>query len=315
MPTVIRKGECTMGVEMNIIKDYGVIADHNGLMLKLMYISWANMPPKYDLRAWKDGKPIKGIVLEESEIKQLGEIINNHLAEEFAIREKIKLLDDIALEKAGGKPKKTTTKKTKTGTVLEVLNVEEKPKEEPKNIYEKFSQMFEKYRESQPEKRRPAYESTHNIILEHMKSVMETSEEYNNNGMHPCKDSHKMMNYVMEKAFENHDATTDYEEAKALICSWADEYIGLTSDVEEWKKAEEKKKRDEAKRKKREAEKEQVMKSLEPKALEELNADKKYLEADDKKKASMLKSKLTTLYNAFIRKEDSEEITEEGDEE
>lgn len=219
-------------------------------------------------------------------------------------------------EEPKAEPKKRGRKATtKTGTVLEVLGAtEEKSKEEPpKNVYEKFDRQFKAYRESQPEKRRPAFEKTHSIILEHMKSVMETSEEYNTNGMHPCKDSHAMMNYVMEKAFENHDATTDYEEAKALICSWADEYIGLTSDVEEWKKAEEKKKKDAEKRKKEEEKKAAKMKELEPKALEELANDDKYNKASDKEKAKMLKNKVSSLYYASLKPAKKDD--EEGDDE
>jgi len=110
----------------------------------------------------------------------------------------------------------------------------EKPKEKPKKIYkdayEKFSDQFKEYRESQPENRQRGYELTHEVIVNHIKDIISTSNEYNANAMQEHKNSRNMMSFCQDKAFENADAMmniTSREEANEMLCSWVDEYIGL----------------------------------------------------------------------------------------
>ena len=109
-----------------------------------------------------------------------------------------------------------------------------KPKENPKKIYkdayEKFSDQFKEYRESQPENRQRGYELTHEVIVNHIKDIISTSNEYNTNAMQEHKNSRNMMSFCQDKAFENADAMmniTSREEANEMLCSWVDEYIGL----------------------------------------------------------------------------------------
>ena len=111
----------------------------------------------------------------------------------------------------------STTKKTET------------KKAEPKNAYEKFKAQFEAYREDQPENRRKGYELTHNIVLEHIKEIIATSDEYNKNAMQEWKNSGNMMRYCQDKMFENAEKCMDAtkEEGIEMLCQFVDEYIGL----------------------------------------------------------------------------------------
>ena len=62
-------------INYKIIKDYGTIADHNGIELKLQEISWNGYPAKLDLRAWKNGYAMGGITFTKKEADKLGELI------------------------------------------------------------------------------------------------------------------------------------------------------------------------------------------------------------------------------------------------
>ena len=43
------------------ITNYITVTEENGYTIELNLIKWNNNDPKYDLRRWKDGKPLKGI--------------------------------------------------------------------------------------------------------------------------------------------------------------------------------------------------------------------------------------------------------------
>ena len=106
----------------------------------------------------------------------------------------------------------------------------EKPKKIYKDAYEKFSDQFKEYREIQPKNRQRGYELTHEVIVNHIKDIISTSNEYNANAMQEHKNSRNMMSFCQDKAFENADAMmniTSREEANEMLCSWVDEYIGL----------------------------------------------------------------------------------------
>ena len=116
---------------------------------------------------------------------------------------------------------------------------EEKEKDKDKakktyaNAYEKFKAQFEAYRNDQPENRRKGYELTHNIVLEHIKDIIATSDEYNKNAMQDWKTSGNMMRYCQDKMFENAEAVMNVssrEEANEMLYQFVDEYIGDTSD-------------------------------------------------------------------------------------
>ena len=105
-----------------------------------------------------------------------------------------------------------------------------------KDAYEKFSDQFKEYRDNQPENRQRGYELTHEVITNHIKDIIKTSEEYNKNAMQDWKNSANMMNFVQNKAFENADAYMNIQsraEAEEFLCQWVDEYIGDTSDKPE----------------------------------------------------------------------------------
>ena len=116
---------------------------------------------------------------------------------------------------------------------IETEKPKEKPKKNYKDAYEKFSDQFKEYRDNQPENRRRGYELTHEVITNHIKDIIKTSEEYNKNAMQDWKNSANMMNFVQNKAFENADAYMNIQnraEAEEFLCQWVDEYIGDTND-------------------------------------------------------------------------------------
>lgn len=133
--------------------------------------------------------------------------------------------------KKRGRPKKnedntTTEEKPK---VVPIQNKSRKDKTY-ENAYEKFKDMFSKYRSKQDENRRKGYALTHKIITDHIKDIIETSPEYNANLMQEHKNSHNMMLYIQDKAFENAEcmmSMATMEDAHKYLCQWVDEYAGL----------------------------------------------------------------------------------------
>ncbi len=69
-------------VEYKIIKDIATIYENDFESLELKYIKWGNNTPKYDIRRWKDGTPLKGVTLSDEEAKYLCEV----LMDEFDIK-------------------------------------------------------------------------------------------------------------------------------------------------------------------------------------------------------------------------------------
>lgn len=59
-----------------IIKDYGVVADHDGKQLKLQLVSWYGNEPKYDLRPWSGDYGMKGMVFEEDTLRNLQKVLH-----------------------------------------------------------------------------------------------------------------------------------------------------------------------------------------------------------------------------------------------
>ena len=65
----------------------GIVSDNgNGNTLELLYGSWGEGKPKYDLRRWyvKDGekRAAKGITLSGEELEELGKLIMKMMEEE-----------------------------------------------------------------------------------------------------------------------------------------------------------------------------------------------------------------------------------------
>lgn len=58
-------------IKIEVVEDYGVIAEKNGYELKLQKIKWNDRDAKFDIRPWKDDKCGKGITLTDEELKGL----------------------------------------------------------------------------------------------------------------------------------------------------------------------------------------------------------------------------------------------------
>lgn len=114
-----------MGIKCDIIKDYGTIANHNGVELKLQLISWDDNPQKLDLRAWRNGYAMGGITMTKDEIETLGIYIN-----ELNLQPKLTALkasEPITTEKKKrGRPAKNNVS---VGEKKEDVKTEKKPKE------------------------------------------------------------------------------------------------------------------------------------------------------------------------------------------
>lgn len=54
-----------------LIKNYFTIEEKNGYSIQLNHIKWGSNNPKFDLRRWKDGKPLKGLSLNADSLKSL----------------------------------------------------------------------------------------------------------------------------------------------------------------------------------------------------------------------------------------------------
>lgn len=220
---------------------------------------------KYDIRAWNGDKYEEGVRFSQEEIDQLYKGIKSGKVP-FEIGNKLCVIDGdnyaLSVLFNGRTYVRPFATKEEMGALLVILDTakdnlleyEVKPKttevdddddadddniteeEEKKsyaNAYEKFKDQFEKYRKSQPENRQKGYELTHNIILEHIKDVIATSDEYNKNAMQEWKNTHNMMTFCQDKAFENAEAVMNVatrEEANELMFQFVDEYIGDASD-------------------------------------------------------------------------------------
>lgn len=118
--------------DYKIEKDFGIIAEHEQMDLYLRLTSWFDKPAKYDLRAYdKKGEPLKGMLFDETEIKQIGKLILQKFPEiDDSKKEEIEIIEhkDIVVE-VEEQPKKRGRK-----AKAKVETKEEKPKKENKKI-------------------------------------------------------------------------------------------------------------------------------------------------------------------------------------
>ena len=58
-----------------VVEDFGVVADHDGVQLKLQLVSWYGNEPKYDLRPWNGDYGMRGMVFEKDTLKGLQRVL------------------------------------------------------------------------------------------------------------------------------------------------------------------------------------------------------------------------------------------------
>ena len=220
-----------------------------------------NGEQKFDIRAWNGDQPDDGVRFSQDEMNQLYAGIKENKFP-FEVGNKTCVIDDsgdyaLSLLFNGRtyvRPFATATEMKKLVSILDVakdnlLEYKEQiddvktnksiSKSETKSAdktpkkymsaYEKFKDQFEEYRNTQPDNRKKGYELTHNLILEHIKDICKTSDEYNKNGLQEWKNTGNMMRFCQDKAFENAEALMNVntrEEASELMFQWVDEYIG-----------------------------------------------------------------------------------------
>lgn len=125
--------------EYQIIKDYGTVARHGDIILKLRLIKWGNNIPKYDLRSWIKTSTDKeyakgGITLTKDEIETLGIYINElDLRKPTVDVTKLTVSRPIEVEQ----PKKKRGRPAKSSVSVEEKKEDVKKEEKPKkNVIE-----------------------------------------------------------------------------------------------------------------------------------------------------------------------------------
>ena len=68
-------------MEYTVIRDIAVISDNGYETIELKYMQWGKNTPKYDLRKWKDGNPLRGVTLSGEEAKSLTKVLLHELYE------------------------------------------------------------------------------------------------------------------------------------------------------------------------------------------------------------------------------------------
>lgn len=68
-------------VTYEIVKEIATLSETDNATKRLALVSWNGAPAKIDIRSWlKDGKPLKGVTLNEDEARQLVEVLNDYYA-------------------------------------------------------------------------------------------------------------------------------------------------------------------------------------------------------------------------------------------
>ena len=242
-----------------IINTIKTIAKLGGRELRYTEMNGEN---KFDIRAWNGDQPDDGVRFSQDEINQLYAGIKENKFP-FEVGNKTCVIDDngdyalslLFNSRTYVRPFATATEMKKLVSILDVAkdnlleyiddvktnksisksetkSADKTPKKYT-NAYEKFKDQFEEYRNTQPDNRKKGYELTHNLILEHIKDICKTSDEYNKNGLQEWKNTGNMMRFCQDKSFENAEALMNVstkEEAMELMFQWIDEYVGDTSD-------------------------------------------------------------------------------------
>ncbi|MBO4456464.1 MAG: hypothetical protein J5802_01950 [Butyrivibrio sp.] len=78
-----------------ILTTYFSIEEKNGDSIQLNFISWNKQKPKYDLRRWRNGKPLKGISLTEDTLKAICEAMSRIPIEAEEKKENTRSNDEV----------------------------------------------------------------------------------------------------------------------------------------------------------------------------------------------------------------------------
>ncbi len=70
-------------MDYTIIRDIAVISDNGYETTELKYMQWGKNTPKYDLRKWKDGSPLRGVTMSDEEAKSLLSVLLHEFYEDI----------------------------------------------------------------------------------------------------------------------------------------------------------------------------------------------------------------------------------------
>lgn len=191
-----------MGIEYKILKDYGVVANHNGIELRLRLISWDNNPSKFDLRAWKGDYAMGGITMTKDEIETLGIYINEQNL--FCTKDDIKteVVADNPVKKRG-RPAKTNAsdkvdeKKDKDKKKTNVIEFP-KPKEEIIKLVTEGSATYAECIEKIEGFKKIYVDSDSQYVLDGILELCKVDKDFRNNVMRDDKDFEGALDYMAD---------------------------------------------------------------------------------------------------------------------
>lgn len=206
-------------------------------------ITAINGEEKYDIRKWNGEEPEDGVRFTEDELKMIANnqtningktlifdldtmewgvaiVVNGTTHKRmFASDYEMDLIKQAVNMLFSKQIQKSSEKKTTTAPAKKA-----EKKKEYINGYAKFKDQFEEFRKNQPDNRKAAYKSTHDLVLAQIKERCAEDEEYNKAALQDCKNSYELSEYCLEKQFENYEIH-DYDEQCELLKQWVDEYI------------------------------------------------------------------------------------------
>ena len=178
-------------IDYKVIKDYGTVADHDGLQLKLQMISWSGHPAKLDLRCWRNGYAMGGITMNKDEIKTLGDLIDG-----LNIKPKAKV------------------DKNKTTTIVKVEDKEEEKKDniikfpKPKPDIEKMvtdgSSTYEECEEKLGEYKKVFADADSQYVIDGLLELCKVDADFRNNVMREDKTFGGAFDYMAKMCKEGY---------------------------------------------------------------------------------------------------------------
>ena len=219
-------------IDYKVLKEYGTIAKHGDVSLKLKLIAWNGHTAKYDLRAWKGSFACGGMTFSKDELRTLGKLIDNYsknvTSDKVPVVEKtrstIKVSSEPIIKKSSAKKVESETKKTETKKpeVEKPNNVIQFPKPKPE-IERMITEGDATYEDCQKKiaKELMVYKDNDSkYVLEGILELCKVDADFRNNVMREDKDFAGAMEYMGKMCREGYG----YKKGNM---GWVDRDMGL----------------------------------------------------------------------------------------
>lgn len=202
-----------MGIEYKVLKDFGTVADHNGVELKLRLIKWGDNPAKYDLRAWQKDFAKGGLTLSKEELVKIKELIGSlnlkHTSKAFTTESMNKIVENVTGKKRGRPPKKTNTpnecavsnEDSSKETISKVdTNIIQFPKQRPeiKKAITEGNATYEDCEEKLGKDIKMFVDPDSQYVLTGLLELCKVDENFRNNVMREGKDFTGALDYMAD---------------------------------------------------------------------------------------------------------------------